>query len=151
MPHYCNGKTNCPVFFLHCEIANRYLQVVSLNVILGLFRMTGKNITQGAYYYQAYFLWKFSFKKNFSLHQGLFHSKRKYSLRDQNTQQIILSSEIRRDFLNVKCIMIHLQMMATGRSLVIHPALQLLPHHAPIPISWIKLFGKVRLCNRRIW
>lgn len=38
-----------------------------------------------------------------------------------------------------------------GQSLVIYPAQQLLPHHAPIPISWIKLFGKVCLCNRRIW
>lgn len=42
------------------------------------------------------------------MHQGLFHSKRKSSLRDQNTQQIYF------DFLNVKQIVIHSQMMAPG-------------------------------------
>lgn len=28
LPHYCSRKAYCPFFFLHCEIANIYLQCI---------------------------------------------------------------------------------------------------------------------------
>lgn len=78
-------------------------------------------------------LFFFSFAKNSSVHWGLFHNKRKYSLRDQNTQQNCF------DFLNVKQIMIHSQIMATGavsgEGQAIYMTLQFLPYHTPILLA----------------
>lgn len=57
-------------------------------MILGLFRMTGKIQHRQPAITELTSCGNFLSQKNISVHVGLFHSKRRYSLGDQNTQQI---------------------------------------------------------------